>query len=114
MIIEQDTSTKCFLCGTKNEKSLKLKWFTDTETKTVFSDILISDEYCGYSGIVHGGIVASLMDETAGRTTVLDNLQGGKKIFVTKKLEVEYIRPTPTNTPLRATGHIKSVNGRHY
>ncbi len=114
MTIEQHASTNCFLCGTENKKGLKLKWFTDDFNQTVYSDMVISDEYCGYFGVVHGGIVAAIMDETAGRTTLLANPDGLQEGFVTKKLEVEFIKPTPTNTPLRAIGRIEAIKGRHF
>jgi acyl-coenzyme A thioesterase PaaI-like protein len=55
---------------------------------------------------VHGGILAAMLDETAGRTVLLDG--DPDELMVTAKLEVAYRRPTPTDTPLLLVGRLVS------
>ena len=51
-----------------------------------------------------GGIVAAVLDETAGRSILTDG--EFDDLMVTAKLEVVYRRPTPTGVPLRAVGRL--------
>ncbi len=51
----------CFVCGPKNPVGLKLEFSFDGRTmKTVFCP---QKEHQGYMNIVHGGIIATLLDE---------------------------------------------------
>lgn len=100
----QPTSNLCFLCGKDNPHGLKMVWYNDYDTQTVFADVTISEYYRSYPGIVHGGIVATLLDETSGRATMLsDDIEN---LMVTLKMEVVYKQITPTNTPLKVVGRV--------
>jgi uncharacterized protein (TIGR00369 family) len=66
--------------------------------------VTIPGHFNGYPGFVHGGIVAALIDETAGRALLLDG--SWDDLFVTLKLEVKYRQPTPTDQPLTVTGWV--------
>ena len=59
--------------------------------------------------MTHGGIVGALLDETAGRTILMDG--GFEDLMVTAKLEVVYRRPTPTGVPLLAVGRLVRRSG---
>ena len=100
----QPTSNLCFLCGKDNPHGLKLVWYNNEESHTVSADFSLPEYYRSYPGVVHGGIIAAILDETSGRATLLhgdfDNL------MVTLKLEVIYKKVTPTNTPLKAVGRV--------
>ncbi|MEN2985940.1 MAG: PaaI family thioesterase [Thermodesulfovibrionaceae bacterium] len=51
----------CFVCGRENPKGLKAE-FNSAEGRA-YCEISIEKDYEGYSGIIHGGIVAALLDE---------------------------------------------------
>jgi len=53
---------------------------------------------------VHGGIVASLVDEALGRVHMGSDLDNPRFMF-TAKLSVNYRKPVPTNKPIRVVGH---------
>ncbi len=59
--------------------------------------------------MTHGGIVGALLDETAGRTILMDG--GFEDLMVTAKLEVVYRRPTPTGVPLLVVGRLLRRSG---
>ena len=101
---QQPSSRTCFLCGQENPISLKLVWFNDDEAQKVRADLTVSEYYNGYPGVVHGGVVAAILDETAGRALMLDGNMD--ELTVTSKMEVKYRKPTPTNVPLEAVGWI--------
>ena len=51
----------CFVCGPKNPIGLKLKFSFDG--KTIKTEFIPRKEHQGYMNIVHGGIIATLLDE---------------------------------------------------
>jgi acyl-coenzyme A thioesterase PaaI-like protein len=103
-MIKQPTSRTCFLCGRENPIGLKMEWYNDSEHNQIIGKITIPEHFNGYPGIVHGGIIAAVLDETAGRAVLLDG--DFENLFVTLKLDVTYRNFTPTNTPLTAVGWI--------
>lgn len=51
----------CFVCGKENPKGLKANFtFSNGKAK---AEMILDKEYQGYSGIIHGGIIAALLDE---------------------------------------------------
>jgi uncharacterized protein (TIGR00369 family) len=101
---KQPSSRTCFLCGRQNPIGLKMSWYNDREAGQVRATITVPEPFNGYPGIVHGGIVAAILDETAGRALLLEG--DDENLMVTLTLEVRYRRPTPTGQPLTAVGWV--------
>jgi len=107
----QPSSRHCFVCGVQNPFGLKLQ-FEDDGQSTVRAKVTVPDQFNGYPGVVHGGIVAAILDEVSGRA-LLARGHEYRNLFVTLKMEIRYREPTPTNTPLSAVGTIvKASTGR--
>lgn len=104
MPTRQPTSRSCFVCGRENPVGLKLKWDQHPEAGELRASVVIPEHFNGYPGVAHGGIVAAVLDETAGRTILIDG--GFDDLMVTAKLEVVYRRPTPTGVALEAVGRL--------
>lgn len=106
----QPTSRGCFVCGRENPVGLKVRWRNGPGEGEVEGTVVVPEHFNGYPGVVHGGIVGALLDETAGRTV----LTGGDldDLMVTRRLEVTYRRPTPTQTPLTLWGRLLGRNPR--
>lgn len=107
--VRQPTSLKCFACGRENPFGLKLEWFNNYDENQIEADFVLDDNYCSYPGTVHGGIVATILDETSGRAIMLDN--DFSRLMVTLKMEVVYKHNTPTHTPLKAIGRVLRDGG---
>ena len=107
---KQPNSRSCFLCGRQNPLSLKMSWYNDRDSGRVRSTVVVPDDYNSYPGVVHGGVVAAILDETAGRAVMLEG--DWSNLMVTIKLEVTYRRATPTGTPLNAVGWVVREGGR--
>ncbi|MCP4538928.1 MAG: PaaI family thioesterase [Chloroflexi bacterium] len=106
---KQPNSRMCFLCGRQNPIGLKLEFYEDSEAKQVRVDFMIPDEYQGYPGVVHGGIVAAVLDEVAGRAIMVHG--SNDDLFATLRLDIRYRRPTPTKTSLIAIGWVERMGG---
>lgn len=61
--MELKDNEKCFVCGKKNAVGLNVDFTFNFENRTSRGIFRPRPEHEGYKGIVHGGIIASLMDE---------------------------------------------------
>jgi acyl-coenzyme A thioesterase PaaI-like protein len=105
---KQPNSLKCFVCGLENPAGLHMAFY-DQADGSVVSETTVSDRYQGYPGVVHGGIIASMLDEVAGRAS----MQGDTtRLMMTAKLEVRYRKPIPIGQPLRLVGWLEKRRGR--
>ena len=108
---KQPNSRMCFVCGLQNPVGLHLAFFEDHESdpKQVRAEVIVPDKYQGYPGVAHGGILAAILDEVAGRATIIDG--GPDDLMMTLKMELRYRLPTPTETPLTGVGWITRHHG---
>jgi len=75
----------------------------------VFVIVHVGRGVCGHDGIVHGGLLATLMDEVFGRTATL-NLP--EKIGVTANLTVNYRAPTRADQFIVMRTRLLEAKGR--
>jgi len=106
---KQPNSRMCFVCGVQNPVGLKLTFYQDPEAGQVRATFTIPEKYQGYPGVVHGGIVAAILDEVSGRAVMLHLADEG--LMATLRLTIRYRRPTPTGTPLTAVGWVERIGG---
>ena len=107
--LRQPTSLGCFACGRNNPVGLHLEWFNNYDENQVETTFTLDDNYCSYPGTMHGGIIATILDETSGRAILLDN--DFNRLMVTLKMEMVYKKNTPTNTTLKAVGRVLKDSG---
>jgi acyl-coenzyme A thioesterase PaaI-like protein len=81
-------------------------FYQDQENNQVIAKLVIPDQYRSYPGVVHGGIVGTVLDETSGRALIL-HTGDINAFFVTGRIEIRYLCATPTNTPLIAVGWVE-------
>lgn len=98
----QPNSQSCFVCGVSNPFGLKLRFYTisDTEAET---RIYLTNNYQGYPGIAHGGIIATILDETMGRAVLGTDPE---RLMVTGKMEIRYRHSIPLETEIVIRGRI--------
>jgi acyl-coenzyme A thioesterase PaaI-like protein len=104
-----DTSSyqRCFVCGHRNPYGLHL--FFRLDQNTIVADFQPREEHQGFPGVVHGGIVAAVLDEALGRTSVLGNSQ---EWTMTGRLEVRYRHYVPYGQLLRVRATLDSERRR--
>ncbi len=105
---KQANSNSCFVCGRDNPFGLHLKFY-ETAPGEVGVDFVAPDHYQGYPGVLHGGVVAAILDETAGRAHM-----GGfpPRFMFTAKLALRYRKNVPTGKPLKIVGKAGRSKGR--
>jgi uncharacterized protein (TIGR00369 family) len=107
----QPNSYGCFVCGLSNPIGLKIVFHEDRARKQLRAELTVPDAYRSYPGVVHGGIVATILDETSGRALMIHS-GDVNDFFVTARMEVRYRRATPTDTPLVAIGWVERYGSR--
>jgi acyl-coenzyme A thioesterase PaaI-like protein len=107
----QPNSYGCFICGLSNPFGLKMVFYEDPERGQVRAEVCVPEAFRSYPGVVHGGIVATILDETSGRALMLHS-GDINDFFVTAKLEVRYRCAAPTDTPLEAVGWVERYGSR--
>ncbi len=106
---KQPNSRMCFICGVENPVGLKLKIY-ETGPGAVETKFTAPEYYQSYPGILHGGIVATILDEVSGRS--LMGASDAPRFMFTGKLEVKYRKNVPTGQPLRIVGKAGKTKGR--
>jgi len=106
---KQPSSRMCFACGRQNPVGLKLDFYEDHEAGQVRAEFTIPENYQSYPGAVHGGIVATILDEISGRAILLHG--SDEDLMATLRLTIRYRRPTPIGAPLVAVGWVDHMGG---
>lgn len=95
----------CFGCAPDNPHGLGLVFTKDGDGLT--TDFDLGHYYESYPGVVHGGIVALLCDETMGNLIMLD----GGPPAVTTSLRMRYVGTVGVGLPHRVTAHLTAIAG---
>jgi len=105
---KQANARTCFVCGVENPSGLGMNFY-QTPGGEIVANYRVHSRHQGYPGVTHGGIVAAMLDETAGRALMGDE---NPRFMVTGQLNVRYKKPVPTGVDLRLVGRVKSDKGR--
>ena len=86
--------TNCFVCGKDNPIGLNIVFFRDQNK--IKAEFIPESKHQGFKGIVHGGILSSILDEIMGRTAIITrdvmtmtveiNIKYRKKALVGEKI----------------------------
>lgn len=99
--MKQANSRKCFVCGLENPAGLHLHFY-ESAPGEVTAHYTVQEQHQGYPGIVHGGIVAAMLDEVTGRVHMGSTTN--PRFMFTARLDVRYRKPVPVGEPLRLVG----------
>lgn len=91
----------CFVCGMDNPDGLRIEWTVNG--KTTYAEFSPERKYQGWKGILHGGIIAALLDEAMTRLACV--------VFgsaVTAEMNVRFVQPAKIGERLSIRGEILS------
>lgn len=83
----------------------------ETEPGVVESQYIAPDHFQGYPGVLHGGIVAAILDEITGRAHMGSDPMNPRFMF-TGKLEVKYRKNVPIGRMLKIVGKAGRTKGK--
>ncbi len=103
-------SSGCFVCGTKEEnpRGLAVTIFWDDAARRTVIPFEAERSWCGYEGVVHGGIQAALADDAMAWAI----RRGEGTWSVTARMEATYRKPVPMKKPCRVLGRVVARKGR--
>lgn len=102
-----ESNGNCFVCGEKNPNGLHLNFEIDKERQTLKTTFKAPPTFQGWDGIVHGGIISTLMDEAMAKLVYELGFRA-----VTISLEIKFRKPAPILETLIVHGEITEVGKR--
>lgn len=94
---------RCFACGQGNPHGLQLRFELEGED-AVRTEFIPAERFQGWQGIVHGGILATLLDEAMVNAVWLRGVRA-----VTGRLELSLRRPARVGERLSARATIQKT-----
>lgn len=111
----------CYGCGRLNKEGLHIRTgWQDEKTVTYYSP---KSEHKALPGFVYGGLIASLIDcHGTGSASLALHRKNGHEVgsgiepprFVTGSLKVDFMKPTPADTVLKAIGTITEIHPKKW
>lgn len=92
---------ECFGCGLENHHGLQMRFETDGDR--LRSTLVLEKRFRGWSNLIHGGILSTILDESMGRTVLC--LTG--KFTLTKGMQIWFRKPVRIGMKLTVTSFIK-------
>jgi acyl-coenzyme A thioesterase PaaI-like protein len=111
VVRKQHVSKMCFVCGEMNDFGLHAKFY-ETETNELVALINPSEKHQGYPGRMHGGIAATILDETIARCVSIgrdEQLWG-----VTLEFKTRFRKPIPLGQELKVVGRVTIEGTRSF
>ena len=108
---KQHNSKMCFACGLANRFGLKSRFY-ELETGELMAIFRPADEHQGYPGRLHGGLAATILDETIGRSVMMTN---SDSIWgVTIDFSMRLRKPIPLDEEIRVLARITHEDKRFF
>ncbi len=89
---------QCYVCGFENPMGLHVKYVRDGD-QGCRADYVARQEHVGWPGLMHGGLLFTLMDEAVAWALIYAGLRG-----VTAKAEVRFRQPVTVGSRLTIAG----------
>ncbi|MFZ0701689.1 MAG: PaaI family thioesterase [Candidatus Acidiferrales bacterium] len=106
--LEPKPDNPCFGCGADNPRGMMLTFEQDHEARKIVGRFRLGPEYQGSNRVLHGGIIAVLLDEAMGKLNRFHSVRA-----VTAELNVEYLRPVPIDEEIVVEAQEVSREGRN-
>ncbi|MBD3162194.1 MAG: PaaI family thioesterase [Candidatus Eisenbacteria bacterium] len=94
---------ECLICGYKNPWSLGLRFESD-QSDGVCGRFTGSPRLQGYEGMLHGGVVAALLDAAMAHCLFHQGIQG-----LTGDLHVRFVQPVSCDATLEVRSRVESA-----
>jgi acyl-coenzyme A thioesterase PaaI-like protein len=106
MAIFNTRNSQCVICGESNRNGLGVRF--EPNTTGVHAWLRVPRDWQGYEAVVHGGIVAGLLDDAMWHA--IYHLTG--RWTVTAEIQVRYKRPVSIEQPIWITGWLDRTHQR--
>lgn len=97
----------CFGCGRLNPNGLRLQFFPLETGDGVWAPFIPAREQEGYMGMVHGGIITTVLDEAMAWSLYRHDIWA-----VTGRMSLSFKRPVEVGVESRVVGRLINDRGR--
>ncbi len=104
---EASANNPCFGCGGANPRGMRLVFDRDLARRRVVGRFRLGSEYQGGPGFIHGGIIATVLDEAMGKVSRFSDVR-----TVTAELTIEYLEPVGVDEEIVVEGFEGGRDGR--
>lgn len=99
---------KCFGCGGANDAGMKLTFEQDDVNKKIVGRFVMGERYQGGGGLLHGGIIAVLLDEAMGKVCRFRKVQA-----VTAEMNIDFVKPIRVEQEIIVEAFETAYRGRN-
>ena len=107
MLLEPKPDNPCFGCGGGNPRGMRLTFEQDEAGQRIHGRFRLGAEYCGGPGFIHGGIIATLLDEAMAKVSRFRQVRA-----VTAELVIEFLKFVAVDDDLIVEAREVEKNGR--
>lgn len=97
-------NNKCFVCGSNNAQGMKLKFHFNEKSSQVESEVIFPAYFQGWAGVVHGGIISTVLDEIMAKT-----IEHKNNNCVTAEITIKFKQPARTETRYILIGKLEEL-----
>ncbi len=97
----------CFGCSPINPSGLHMKFYTNDAS--VFSEVTVPKNLCGWNNLIHGGVLSTILDEIMSWAAIYLL----KRITLTKSMTIDFLKPLYIDHALKAEGKVLERVGKH-
>lgn len=97
----------CFACGKNNPHGLGMRVEYEKDGQSAICRLSLERRFQGWTGIAHGGVVSTLMDEIMAHAVIHHLGQG-----MTTDMQTRYRAPVPLDQELEVRGWVDEANRR--
>lgn len=83
-----------------------MKFYAAEKLDSVISWLKVPDHLCGWSNLVHGGIISTMLDEAMGWAVLIIL----KKLVFSKSITVDFIKPVLIGKEISVKGMVNKIN----
>lgn len=105
--IPNQFNSSCFACSPDNPVGLKMNF--EAGEDSVISQVVVPEHLCGWSNLVHGGVISTILDEIMSWSA----LHFLRSLVLTKSMNVSFLKPLNVGEKLKAVGQVLNQTGKH-
>lgn len=104
---EFNDDQNCFVCGKKNKVGLQLEFSHNDANGWIESPVAFPVQFQGWRSTVHGGLLATVLDETMIKAAGAAGIK-----CVTAEITVKFRKPVMTGEPCLVSARTLETRGR--
>src|SRR5436190_21214720 len=98
----------CVVCGLSNPHGLKLSLHVNTDTGVISATFMPRDQHIGFEGIVHGGLLATVLDEAMVWAATWQI----KRFCMSGEINIRYRRSAEIGKELHMQANVQAARSR--